>query len=93
VIGAYLAAYIAARWFVARQGLVVGILTAANAPASSSSCRAWRALVNYAGWRAMSVCPGHRRFGRFAPLFDAGHCAIGRRMSGSAPMATRTGLR
>jgi MFS family permease len=31
VIGAYLAAYVAARWFLQRQGLVVGILTAANA--------------------------------------------------------------
>src|SRR5271165_3372142 len=31
VIGAYIAAYIAARWFRARQGLVVGILTASNA--------------------------------------------------------------
>ena len=31
VIGAYIAAYIAARWFRRRQGLVVGLLTAANA--------------------------------------------------------------
>ena len=30
-IGAYLAAYIAARWFRTREGLVVGLLTAANA--------------------------------------------------------------
>jgi hypothetical protein len=30
-VGAYLAAYIAARWFHARQGMVVGLLTAANA--------------------------------------------------------------
>src|SRR5271154_1797210 len=30
-IGASLAAYIAARWFHARRGLVVGVLTAANA--------------------------------------------------------------
>ncbi|HEX3413149.1 MAG TPA: MFS transporter, partial [Stellaceae bacterium] len=31
VIGNFLAAFIAARWFRVRQGLVVGILTAANA--------------------------------------------------------------
>src|SRR4051794_19402459 len=30
-VGAYLAAYIAARWFHARQRMVVGLLTAANA--------------------------------------------------------------
>jgi MFS family permease len=30
-VGAYLAAYIAARWFRERQGIVIGILTAANA--------------------------------------------------------------
>src|SRR5690348_4667260 len=30
-LAAYLAAYIAARWFEQRQGLVVGLLTAANA--------------------------------------------------------------
>ena len=31
VIGNFLAAFIAARWFRVRQGLVIGILTAANA--------------------------------------------------------------
>ena len=31
MIGNFLAAFIAARWFRVRQGLVVGVLTAANA--------------------------------------------------------------
>src|SRR5579875_3649578 len=39
VIGSYLSAYMAARWFRVRPGLVIGVLTAANA----------------AGWRAMSL--------------------------------------
>ena len=30
------------RWFVARRGLVVGLLTARTRPGSSSSCRSWR---------------------------------------------------
>ena len=55
VIGAYLAAYIAARWFRARQGLVVGILTAANAAGQLVFLPSLASLVTYAGWRTMSL--------------------------------------
>ncbi len=55
VIGAYLAAYIAARWFQARQGLVVGILTAANAAGQLVFLPSLATLVSHAGWRAMSL--------------------------------------
>jgi sugar phosphate permease len=55
VIGAYLAAYIAARWFRVRQGLVVGVLTAANAAGQLIFLPSMAALVTYAGWRAMSL--------------------------------------
>ena len=41
-LGGYLAAFIAATWFRAREGLVVGILTAANAAGQIVSCRQWR---------------------------------------------------
>ncbi|HZT87419.1 MAG TPA: MFS transporter [Stellaceae bacterium] len=54
VIGAYLAAYIAARWFKARQGLVVGILTAANAAGQLVFLPTLASLVTHVGWRAMS---------------------------------------
>ena len=43
-----LGAIIATRWFVARRGLVVGMLTASSATGSSCSCR-WRR-----GWSTMS---------------------------------------
>jgi sugar phosphate permease len=55
VIGAYLAAYIAARWFRPRQGLVVGILTAANAAGQLVFLPSLASLVTYAGWRTMSL--------------------------------------
>ena len=58
VIGAYLAAYIAARWFQARQGLVVGILTAANAAGQLVFLPSLASLVTYAGWRVMSEVLG-----------------------------------
>jgi MFS family permease len=52
-VGAYLAAYIAARWFHARQGMVVGLLTAANAAGQLIFLPTNAALIAYAGWRAM----------------------------------------
>jgi MFS family permease len=52
-VGAYLAAYIAARWFHARQGMVVGLLTAANAAGQLIFLPTNAALITYAGWRAM----------------------------------------
>ena len=55
VIGAYLAAYIAARWFLARQGLVVGVLTAANAAGQLVFLPSLANLVSHAGWRTMSL--------------------------------------
>jgi sugar phosphate permease len=57
-IGAYLAAYIAARWFQARRGLVVGVLTAANAAGQLVFLPSMAALVTYAGWRIMSLTLG-----------------------------------
>ena len=54
-IGAYLAAYIAARWFKARQGLVIGVLTAANAAGQLVFLPSMAALVTMAGWRIMSL--------------------------------------
>jgi sugar phosphate permease len=58
VIGAYLAAYIAARWFMARQGLVVGVLTAANAAGQLVFLPSLASLVTHAGWRTMSLVLG-----------------------------------
>ena len=52
-VGAYLAAYIAARWFHARQGMVVGLLTAANAAGQLIFLPTNAALIAYTGWRAM----------------------------------------
>jgi MFS family permease len=52
-VGAYLAAYIAGRWFHARQGMVVGLLTAANAAGQLIFLPTNAALITYAGWRAM----------------------------------------
>jgi sugar phosphate permease len=54
-IGAYLAAYIAARWFTARRGLVVGILTAAMAAGQLVFLPTMASLVTHAGWRVMSL--------------------------------------
>ena len=54
-VGAYIAAYIAARWFHTRQGLVVGVLTAANAAGQLVFLPSMAYLVEHAGWRAMSL--------------------------------------
>src|SRR6185437_11760633 len=54
-IGAYLAAFIAARWFRSRQGLVIGILTAGNAAGQLVFLPAMAALVTGFGWRVMSL--------------------------------------
>jgi len=54
-IGAYLAAYIAARWFKERQGMVIGLLTAANAAGQLVFLPTMAALVTVAGWRVMSL--------------------------------------
>jgi sugar phosphate permease len=55
VIGNFLAALIAARWFRVRQGLVIGVLTAANAAGQLIFLPSLAALVTHAGWRATSV--------------------------------------
>ena len=55
VIGAFIAAYIAARWFRRRQGLVVGILTAANAAGQLVFLPNLAMLVTRFGWRTMSL--------------------------------------
>jgi sugar phosphate permease len=54
-VGAYLAASIAARWFRAREGLVVGILTAANAAGQLVFLPTMAALAISAGWRIVSL--------------------------------------
>jgi len=54
-IGAYLAAFIAARWFRARQGLVIGILTAGNAAGQLIFLPAMASLVEAFGWRVMAM--------------------------------------
>jgi sugar phosphate permease len=54
-VGAYLAAFIAARWFREREGLVVGILTAANAAGQLVFLPTMAELATAAGWRIMSV--------------------------------------
>jgi sugar phosphate permease len=54
-VGAYLAAYVAGRWFRAREGLVVGILTAANAAGQLIFLPSMAATVTTAGWRLMSL--------------------------------------
>jgi sugar phosphate permease len=54
-VGAYLAAYISARWFRARQGLVIGVLTAGNAAGQLVFLPTMAGLVTHAGWRAMSL--------------------------------------
>jgi hypothetical protein len=48
-VGAYLAASIAARWFRVREGLVVGILTAANAAGQLVFLPRMAALATSAG--------------------------------------------
>jgi sugar phosphate permease len=54
-IGAYLAAYIAARWFRTHEGLVVGILTAANAAGQLVFLPTMASLATHSGWRIMSL--------------------------------------
>ena len=54
-VGAYLAASIAARWFRAREGLVVGILTAASAAGQLVFLPTMAALAIGAGWRMVSL--------------------------------------
>jgi sugar phosphate permease len=54
-IGAYLAAYITVRWFKQRQGVVIGVLTAANAAGQLVFLPALAALVEAGGWRVMSL--------------------------------------
>jgi sugar phosphate permease len=55
IIGNFLAAFIAARWFRVRQGLVVGLLTAANAAGQLIFLPTMASLVTHAGWRPMSL--------------------------------------
>jgi sugar phosphate permease len=55
VVGAFLSAYIAARWFRRRQGLVVGLLTAANAAGQLIFLPNLAELVTHFGWRVMSL--------------------------------------
>jgi sugar phosphate permease len=54
-VGGFLAAYIAGRWFRARQGFVVGLLTAANAAGQLVFLPTTASLVSHFGWRAMSL--------------------------------------
>src|SRR6266516_1990048 len=54
-IGAYLAAFIAVRWFHTRQGVVIGVLTAASAAGQLVFLPTMAAVVTHAGWRVMSL--------------------------------------
>ena len=54
-VGGFLAAYIAGRWFRAREGLVVGLLTAAYAAGQLVFLPTMAALVTHFGWRLMSL--------------------------------------
>jgi sugar phosphate permease len=54
-VGAYLAAFIAARWFAAREGLVVGILTAGYAAGQLVFLPTMAALATNAGWRIATL--------------------------------------
>src|SRR5215469_2363757 len=54
-IGAYLAAFIAARWFRTHEGLVVGILTSGFAAGQLVFLPTMAALVTHGGWRLMSL--------------------------------------
>jgi sugar phosphate permease len=55
VIGSFLAAYVPARWFRERQGLVVGLLMAANAAGQLVFLPTMASLATHAGWRVMSL--------------------------------------
>jgi sugar phosphate permease len=54
-VGAYLAAFIAARWFAAREGLVIGILTAGYAAGQLVFLPTMAALATNAGWRIATL--------------------------------------
>src|SRR6516164_4315148 len=54
-LGAYLSAFIAARWFATREGLVVGILTAGFAAGQLVFLPTMAALATNAGWRFASL--------------------------------------
>jgi sugar phosphate permease len=54
-LGWYLAAFVAIRWFHARQGVVMGVLTAANAAGQLVFLPSMAWLITQAGWRAMSL--------------------------------------
>jgi sugar phosphate permease len=54
-VGAYLAAFIAARWFAAREGLVIGILTAGYAAGQLVFLPTMAALATNAGWRIATI--------------------------------------
>ena len=54
-VGAYLSAFIAARWFATREGLVVGILTAGFAAGQLVFLPTMAALATSAGWRIASL--------------------------------------
>src|SRR5437588_352780 len=56
-IGAYLAAFIAARWFRVREGLVVGILTAANAAGQLIFLPTMAAIVTTTGLIGTHLIP------------------------------------
>ncbi|HEV2303581.1 MAG TPA: MFS transporter [Stellaceae bacterium] len=53
-MGGFLAAYVASRWFGEREGLVVGLLTAANAAGQLVFLPTMAELATHAGWRVMS---------------------------------------
>jgi len=55
MVGSYLAAYIATRWFMRRQGLVVGLLTGAYAAGQLAFLPSMAGLATSAGWRAMCL--------------------------------------
>jgi MFS family permease len=55
LVGNFLAALVATRWFHRRQGLVVGLLTAANAAGQLIFLPAIAALLDAAGWRLTSL--------------------------------------
>lgn len=55
VIGSFLAAYIPARWFRVRQGLVVGVLMASNAAGQLVFLPTMASLATHSGWRVMSI--------------------------------------
>lgn len=55
VVGSFLAAYVPARWFRSRQGLVVGLLMASNAAGQLVFLPTMAGLVALAGWRVMSL--------------------------------------